>query len=258
LDYQQIRLEVDGEGVATVTMAKPPVNALDRRGRDEITHAFDAISDRDDIRVAIFTGEGKAFCAGADIKERINLAREPGDYIRHNRQTRETFLAITECSKPVIAAVNGPAIGAGVALMLACDIMFAAESAFLVMPEIDVGLSGGQRLLIENFGKSRSRLMYFTGRRVYASELYRLGLIEACLPQDQLLVEARKVASEIANKNPAAIRSAKKTLNLVEHLPYRIAYPYEQSITAELSKLEDTREAQRAFLEKRRPVFKGR
>jgi enoyl-CoA hydratase len=186
------------------------------------------------------------------------MVREAGDYIRHNRQTRETFLAIIECSKPVIAAINGPAIGAGVALMLACDIMFAAESAFLVMPEIDVGLSGGQRLLIENFGRSRARLMYYTGRRIYAAELYRLGLIEAFLPQDQLLIEARKVASEIAGKSPAAIRSAKKTLNLVENLPYRIAYPYEQSITADLAKLEDTRGAQKAFLEKREPVFKGR
>ena len=91
MDYQQIRLDVDAAGVATVTFAKPPVNALDRRGRDEITHVFDAISDRDDIRVAILTGEGKVFCAGADIKERVNMAREPGDYLRHNRQTRETF-----------------------------------------------------------------------------------------------------------------------------------------------------------------------
>jgi enoyl-CoA hydratase len=258
MDYQQIKLEIAGEGIAAVTLANPPVNALNRRGRDEITHVFDAISDRDDVRVAILTGEGKAFCAGADIKERVDMVREPGDYLRHNRQTRETFLAIMECAKPVIAAVNGPAIGAGVALMLACDVMFASENAFLVMPEIDVGLSGGQRLLVETFGKSRSRLMYYTGRRIYAPELYRLGVIESCPPQDQLLSQARKVAEEIAGKNPAAIRSAKKTLNLVEHLPYRVAYPYEQSITAELSKLEDTREAQRAFLEKRKPVFKGR
>lgn len=258
MEYQQIRLDVDAAGVATVTLARPPVNALDRRGRDEITHVFDAISDRDDIRVAILTGEGKVFCAGADIRERLDMVHEPGDYLRHNRQTRETFLAIMECAKPVIAAVNGPAIGAGVALMLASDIMFASENAFLVMPEIDVGLSGGQRLLIEHFGKSRARLMYYTGRRVYAAELYRLGLIEACLPVDQLLAEANKVAAEIAGKSPAAIRSAKKTLNLVEHLPYRVAYPYEQSITAELARLDDTREAQRAFLEKRKPVFKGR
>lgn len=258
MKYEQIKLEVDDKGVATVTLAHPPVNALNRRGRDEITHAFDAISDREDVRVAILTGEGKVFCAGADIKERLTLVQEPGDYLRHNRQARETFLSIMDCTKPVIAAVNGPAIGAGLALMLASDIMLASDTAFIVMPEIDVGLSGGQRLLIETFGRSRARLMYFTGRRMPASELYRLGVVEQVLPVAELLPAARVIAEEIAEKSPHAIRQAKKTLNLVQHLPYRVAYPYEQSITAELSKLEDTREAQEAFLEKRKPKFTGR
>jgi enoyl-CoA hydratase len=258
MKYEQLRLEVDATGVATVTLAHPPVNALNRRTRDEITYVFDAISDRDDIRVAILTGEGKVFCAGADIKERINLVQEPGDYLRHNRQARETFLSIMDCAKPVIAAVNGPAIGAGLALMLASDIMLASDTAFIVMPEIDVGLSGGQRLLFETFGKSRARLMYFTGRRIPASELYRLGVVEQVLPATELLAAARVIADEIAEKSPHAIRQAKKALNLVEHLPYRVAYPYEQSITAELSKLEDTREAQQAFLEKRKPKFTSR
>jgi enoyl-CoA hydratase len=258
MNYEQIRLTVDDAGIAIVVFSRPPVNALNRQGRDEITRVFDEISDRDDIRVAVLTGEGKAFCAGADIKERVGLVKEPGDYLRHNRQTRETFLSIMDCAKPVIAAVNGPAIGAGLALMLASDIMLASDNAFIVMPEIDVGLSGGQRLLVEHFGRSKSRLIYYTGCRVPAAELYRLGIIEACLPIDQLMPAALKIAGDIASKSPSAIRSAKKTLNLVEHLPYRVAYPYEQSITAELSKLEDTREAQQAFLEKRKPIFKGR
>ena len=258
MTYEQIRLVVDEKGIATVTLAHPPVNALNRRGRDEITHVFDAISDRDDIRVAIFTGEGKVFCAGADVRERVDLVHEPGDYLRHNRQTRETFLSIMDCAKPVIAAVNGPAVGAGLALMLASDIMLASDTAFIVMPEIDVGMSGGQRLLIETFGRSRARLMYYTGRRIPAAELYRLGVVEQVLPVDQLMPAARVIAEEIAEKSPNAIRSAKKVLSLVEHLPYRVAYPYEQSITAELSKLEDTKEAQRAFLEKRKPKFTGR
>jgi enoyl-CoA hydratase len=258
LQYERLRLDVDSSGIATVTLDKSPVNALDKRGREEITDVFDSLSDREDVRVVILTGQGKVFCAGADIKERVDMAHEPGDYIRHNRQARETFLSIMECAKPVIAAVNGPAIGAGLALMLASDIMLASTTAFVVMPEIDVGLSGGQRLLFEHFSRSKGRLMYYTGRRVPAQELYRLGIIEACLPPEQLLDEARAIAADIASKSPLAIRSAKKTLNLVEHLPYRVAYPYEQSITAELSKLEDTREAQLAFLEKRKPVFKGK
>lgn len=257
MEYEQLKFEVDDKGVATVTFDRPPVNALNRRGRDELTHAFDAISDREDIRVAILTGSGKIFCAGADMKERVSMMKEPGDYLRHNRQTRETFLAMMDCSKPIIAAINGPAIGAGLALMLSCDIMMATPSTFVVMPEIDVGLSGGQRLLVETFGRSKSRRMYYTGERVYADELYRLGIIETVLEYDELIAEARKIAETIAEKSPSAVRSAKKTLNLVQHLPYRVAYPYEQSITAELSKHPDTKEVQQAFLDKRKPVFKS-
>ena len=132
MTYEQIRLEVENTGIATVTLAHAPVNALNRRTREEITHVFDAISDREDIRVAILTGEGKVFCAGADIKERVNLVQEPGDYLRHNRQARETFLSIMDCAKPVIAAVNGPAIGAGLALMLASDIALASDDLMKV------------------------------------------------------------------------------------------------------------------------------
>lgn len=255
MDYEQLQFEVDDKGIATVTLDRPPVNALNKRTRDEITHVFDAIHDRDDIRVAILTGQGKIFCAGADIKERVDLVQEPGDYLRHNRQTRETFLSIMDCAKPVITAINGPAIGAGLALMLASDIMLASDNAYIVMPEIDVGLSGGQRLLIETFGRSKSRWMYYTGEKVYADELYRLGVIEKSVPREELLPEARKIAEIIAKKSPAAIRSAKKTLNLVQHMPYRVAYPYEQSITAELADHPDTREVQKAFLEKRKPNF---
>lgn len=258
MEYEQLKFEVDKLGVATVTFDRPPVNALNRRGRDELTHAFDAISDRNDIRVAILTGGGKIFCAGADIKERVGMMQEPGDYLRHNRQTRETFLSMMDCSKPIIAAINGPAIGAGLALMLSSDIMLATKSTYVVMPEIDVGLSGGQRLLIETFGRSKSRWMYYTGERVYADELYRLGIIEAVLEPDELLASARKIAEKIAAKSPSAIKTAKKTLNLVAHLPYRVAYPYEQSITAELAEHPDTKEVQQAFIDKRKPVFKNK
>jgi enoyl-CoA hydratase len=257
MKLEQLRFVVE-DGIATVTFDRPPVNALNRQGRDEITRAFDAISDRDDVRVAIFTGAGNVFCAGADIKERVGLVQEPGDYLRHNRQTRETFLSIMDCAKPVIAAVNGPAIGAGAALMLACDIMLASDNAYFSMPEIDVGLSGGQRLLTEHFSRSRARRIFLTAQKVPAAELYRLGVIEACVPRDKLLDEAMQIAREIAAKSPLAVKWAKKAFNMVQHLPYRIAYPYEQSITADLANAEDTREAQRAFLEKRKPKFKGR
>jgi enoyl-CoA hydratase len=257
MDLEQFRLDV-ADGIATVTFDRPPVNAQNARTREELIRVFDTISDRDDVRVAILTGAGNTFSAGADLKERVDLVHEPGDYLRHNRLVREFFYAVTDCAKPVIAAVNGPAIGAGFVLMLACDIMLASDNAYVAMPEIDVGLAGGARFLMEHVGRSRARLMYLTGRRVSAAELYRLGVIEACPPRAALMDAARDIAREIASKSPLAVRHIKRALNTIEELPVRDAYRFEQSVTVELSRTEDAREAQRAFVEKRKPVFKGR
>jgi enoyl-CoA hydratase len=198
------------------------------------------------------------FSAGADIKERIDLVHEPGDYIRNNRLVREFFYAASDCAKPVIAAINGPALGAGFALALACDIMLASDNAYVAMPEVNVGLAGGARALMRHFSPSRVHAMYFTGARVSAAELYRLGVIEACVPHDKLMDAAREIAREIASKSPLAIRHLKRTLNAIEEMPARDGYRYEQTVTVELSNSEDAREAQRAFVEKRKPVFKGR
>jgi enoyl-CoA hydratase len=257
MQLEQFRLDV-ADGIATVTFDRPPVNAQNRRTREELIRVFDTLSDRDDVRVAILTGAGNMFSAGADLKERVDLVHEPGDYVRHNRLVREFFYAVTDCSKPVIAAVNGPAIGAGFVLMLACDIMIASDNAYFSMPEINVGLAGGARFLMEHVARSKLRSIYFTGRRVPAAELYRLGVIEACPPREQLMETALDLAREIAGKSPLAIRHIKRALNTIEELPVRDAYRFEQSVTVELSHTEDAREAQRAFVEKRKPEFKGR
>ena len=257
MDLETVKLSIS-DHIATVVMDRPPVNAQNARMRTELTWVFDSISDRDDVRVAILTGTGNMFSAGADIKERPGVVKKPGDYLRHNRVTRECFYSIKECAKPVIAAVNGPAMGAGYALMVFCDIMLASDNAFVSMPEIDVGLSGGARMLLELFSKSKARRMFFTGCRVTAAELYRLGVIEACVPREQLMDEAMKIAREIAAKSPLAMRYAKEDINTIEELSLRDAYRYEQNITIALSKTEDAREAQQAFIERRPPVFKGR
>ena len=246
------------EGVATVTLNRPPVNAQNRMLREELVALFDALSDRDDVRAVILTGAGKSFSAGADIKERVGLVREPGDYLRHNRLTREFFHVVADCAKPVVAAVNGPAIGAGFALMSACDILLMAEEAWVQMPELDVGLAGGAAFLGRHFGPSAARALFFTGRRMPAAELYRRGIVEACVPREALLDTAMSYAREIAAKSPVAMRKAKHAFGVVESMPFRDAYRFEQGVTVELSHTEDAREAQRAFVEKRAPVFRGR
>ncbi len=245
------------DGIATVTLNRPPVNAVNGAMRYRLVEIFDEISDRDDVRVAVLTGQGRVFSAGADLKDRPDPSKA-GAFWQHNRITRETGNAIKECSKPVIAAINGTALGAGFGLMASCDIMFAVQGAMFGMPEIDVGLAGGAAMMTELLGKSRARRMILTGMRMPAEELYRLGVIEAALPPDRLMPEAMAVAAEIASKAPIGIKYAKNSLNMVELMPAKDAYRFEQTFTYELAKTEDSQEARRAFAEKRPPVFKGR
>lgn len=255
--YDHNRLEI-ADHIAVVTIDRPPVNAQNAGMREELIGIFDTLCDRDDVRVVVLTAAGKYFSAGADIKERDGFSGEPGHYVRHNRLTREFFYAVSDCTKPVIAAVNGPAFGAGFALMLACDIMFAVEDAYFVMPEIDVGLAGGVKFISRHFGKSRTNAMYLTGRRYPASELYRLGIIEAALPPERMWEEVMAMAAEIASKSPLAVQKIKRAMQVIEEMPSREAYRYEQTVTVDLAATEDAREAQRAFVEKRKPRFKGR
>lgn len=251
-----IHLEVS-EYIAVVRLDKPPVNALDRASRRDLIAAFDEISERSDVRVAILTGTGKAFCAGADLKDRPN-ADKAGDFLDHNRWTRETGNAIRECAKPVIAAINGPALGAGFGLMAACDIFLASEDATFAMPEINVGLAGGVSMLRTLVGRSFTRRMFFTGMKVSAAELYRRGVLDEVVPAEQLMPLAMEIAQDIASKAPLAVAYAKQAANMMDLMPQRDGYRVEQNFTMALSKTEDAKEARQAFLEKRPPVYKGR
>jgi enoyl-CoA hydratase len=255
--YETLRLEV-ADFVATVTLDRPPVNAMNRVMREEIVRVFDTLHDRPDVRAVVLTAAGKAFCAGADLKERPGIAGEPGAYPRHNRLTRAVFDSVMECGRPVIAAVNGLGIGAGCVLALSADILLVAEDAYLSMTEVDVGLAGGVKHVRRHFGESDARLMIYTARRVTGPELLRMNAASMCLPRDALLAEAHRTAAEIAAKVPLAVQAAKRSFQLTEYLPLHEGYRFEQSQTTALATTEDTQEAWRAFAEKRRPVFKGR
>ncbi len=251
-----VSLEVS-DFIAVVRLDQPPVNALSRETRQRLIEVFDEISERGDVRVAILTGSGKYFCSGADLKDRPN-PEKAGDFLAHNRWTRETGNAIKECAKPVIAAVNGPALGAGFGLMAACDIFLACDDATFAMPEINVGLAGGVSMLRTMFGRSYTRRLFYTGMRVSAAELYRRGVLDEVLPADQLMPAALALAQEIASKAPLAVAYAKQAANMMDLMPQRDGYRVEQNITMTLSKTEDAKEARQAFLEKRKPVYKGR
>lgn len=231
MDLHSLNLEVR-EGVAVVKMNNPPVNATSEQMMRELTSTFDSFTDRDDVRVAVLTGEGRAFCAGADLKAPAPI--EPGERWGRARLWRECSYSIMECRKPVIAAINGHALGAGLALAASCDILLASENATFGLPEIDVGALGGARRAMRLFGHSKVRRMMFTGVRLPASELERLGVLEAVVPAEALMESAQGIAREIAAKSPLAISLAKLALNTIEGMSIRDGYRFEQDMTGEL------------------------
>lgn len=244
--------------IAVVTLDAPPVNAVSVDMMEQLIAAFDRISDLDEVRCAILTGNGRIFSAGADIKSRAGVVDEPGYAWKRARLARESGYCIMENKKPVIAAINGAALGAGWGYAVSCDILYASETAVVGLPEIDVGLMGGARHSMRVLGHSLVRRMLLTGYRVPAAELYRRGVIEACVPPADLMPTVMEVARTIASKSPVASRIAKHALATIEGTGVRDGYRFEQNMTHELSKSEDSKEAMRAFAEKRPPVFKGR
>jgi len=258
MDSQVVTLEVDEDGIAVVSLANPPVNAHSQLLLAEVAWTFDTISDREDIKVAILTGAGKCFCAGADIKERMASVPKPGDHWQNSRRAREAYHSIMECQKPVIAAINGPALGGGLALAASCDILLTSELGCLGLPEINVGLLGGGRHAQRLFSHSRLRRMMLTGLRVFGPELYRLGVVEQCVSPDELMEVTLDLAREIAQKSPVAIKLAKQGLNQIEEMTLRDGYRFEQNMTAEVRKSADSKEAMQAFIEKRKPIFTGK
>ena len=244
--------------IAVVTMNAPPVNAQSRQLQDEIAATFDYLSDDEDVRAVVFTGAGRVFSAGADIKNRGSMKTTGGAQRQHLRSARESYHSIVECKKPVICAINGAALGAGLALVASCDILVASESAVLGLPEVTIGLMGGGRHAQRLFSHSRLRRMMLTGYRVPGAELYRLGVVEACVPPDHLMETAMGFAQEIAALSPVSTQLAKHSLNTIEELSLRDGYRFEQDMTMQIGKTEDAKEAIKAFVEKRKPVFVGR
>jgi len=251
--FQHLKLEV-GDFIATVTLDRPPVNALSMELYREITRVFNELSRRDDVRVAILTGAGRVFCAGRDIK-----CAEVDSISERLECAHDMVNAIYHCECPVIAAVNGPATGAGFATVTMCDIIIASESAFFRKAEIDAGVNPSIKHLTRALPEYKARMLGFTGEPMDAREAYRLGMVERVVPPDELLPTARKLAGVIAGKSPLILKLAKRSANEVEAMTnFLEAYVKEQAVTQELADTEDSREAGRSFIEKRAPKFKGR
>ena len=255
----ELRLEVS-DGVAVVTMDNPPVNAMDREW--DMIGVFDSFADRDDVRAAVLTGAGaRAFCAGADVKRSARDAAAsppPGARLATSRAARERYNAIAECATPVIGAINGHALGAGMALAASCDFLIASEHATFGLPEIDVGLLGGASHMLRVFPHGWTRWAALTGQRIGARDALAAGAVLRVVPAGELMDAAVAEARVIASKMPLGVRMAKSTLNLIEEMDVKNGYRYEQTQTAILARTEDALEAKRAFAEKRQPAWRGR
>jgi enoyl-CoA hydratase len=224
--------------IAEVVIDRPPVNALARQTYRELKTVFDGFRERDDISAVILTGAGdRVFCGGRDIKALQVERSEPptidvGDPLRLGR---EAFWAVRRCAVPVVCAVNGAAVGAGLALVAASDIALAAETATFALTEIDVGVLGAASFAQWLVGPSKARRRLYTAERVPASEMYRRGGIGSFCPPADLMVEARSLVETIASKNPSAIRMAKASVLRSDTLPLEAAYRTEQDYTQHLS-----------------------
>jgi enoyl-CoA hydratase len=255
----QVRVEVR-DHIATVTLDRPPVNAVDRAANEELREVFGSFDDDLDVHVAIFTGAGtRAFIAGADLDEQRALADGTAGEVPlsarldRGRAIREAFWAVRDCAVPVIGAINGPAVGAGMAYAAMCDILVAAEHATFSAPEIQVGMLGAYGHLCRLVGPYRARSLFYTGAAVDPHELHRLGTVERVVPAADLADAAREVAAKLAGSSPIAVRLAKQAIARTEDLPLEEAYRIEQDYTARLRGFADSAEALAARREKRAP-----
>ncbi len=248
--------------IAIVTLHRPAVlNALRSQLLEELAHALDRLDRDDDIRAIVLTGgDGKAFAAGADIGE-LNALANAGEGTGQARKGQALTRAIERMRTPVIAAVNGYALGGGCELAMACDIMLASSNAKFGQPEVNLGLIpgyGGSQRTTRLVGKGMALYLCLTGETIDAAEALRIGLVQRVVEPEALADEARRVATAIASKAPLAIAACKRAINAGAHLSIDDALELEALEFGLLVNTEDIAEGTGAFLAKRKPQWKGR
>lgn len=258
--YKNILFE-KSDGIGFVTINRPQVlNALNKETMVELKDVVRVIGNDNDIKVVIVTGSGqKSFVAGADISEMQGMSalegREWGKY------SQEVFNEIENLSQPVIAAVNGYALGGGCELAMSCDIRIASENARFGQPEVLLGVipgfAGTQRLP-RLVGKGRAKELLFTGKQIDAAEACRIGLVNSIVPLDQLIETVKVMAALIMERGPIAVKLCKAAVNEGLDMDFESGQAYEREVFGLCFATEDQKEGMRAFVEKRKPAFLGK
>jgi enoyl-CoA hydratase len=260
MEYKNIKFEKDA-AVAIVTIDRPKVlNALNDETIAELDHCFTSIAEDRTIICVILTGGGeKSFVAGADIGElaicNVISGRTKSD------KGHTLFFKIENLPQPVIAAINGFALGGGCEISMACDIRLASEKAKIGQPEINLGIIpgyGGTQRLPRLIGSGKAKQMVLTGDLITAEEAQHIGLVDEVYPPDELLPKAKEIAQKIASKGPLAVKAAKEAINFGLDVDLKSGCEHEAALFAGLCASEDMREGLNAFLEKRKAEFKGK
>ncbi|MGG6440732.1 enoyl-CoA hydratase-related protein [Saccharococcus caldoxylosilyticus] len=256
-EFAYIRTRVEDE-IAVVELYRPDVlNALNRQMVTEIVSALEAYDRNDGVRVIVLTGSGRAFAAGADIDEMAG--DEPIKLELLNQFAEWDRLALIK--KPMIAAVNGFALGGGFELALSCDLIVAAETAEFGFPEVNIGVmpgAGGTQRLTKLIGKTKALEWLWTGERMSAKEAHALGIVNRVVAPELLLEETMRLARKLAAKPPLSLRLIKEAVNKAVDYPLYEGMQFERKNFYLLFATEDQKEGMAAFIEKRKPRFQGR
>lgn len=258
MSYEVIQL-IKENGVATITLNRPPMNPLNSQVFKELNNAVDEMQSDPSIKAVIITGSGtKAFAAGADITEMANLS--PIEVYHFSQTSRFTFEKLENLGKPVIAAINGLALGGGCELALCCDFRLAADTAKFGQPEINLGIipgAGGTQRLPRLIGVAKAKELIFLGEMFDASVALSLGLVNKVVLADALLEEALKLAQKLASKPTVAMSMAKSAINTGVNLDIASALTLEVQCFVTAFASDDRKEGVGAFMEKRKPSFTG-
>ena len=258
MDLKTVKFEVRDK-IAWITIDRPEVrNALDLQTVNEMHSVISEINKSEEIGVAVLTGAGdKVFVAGADIRD--IRARKQKDALKMINS--RLFKAVEDCEKPVIAAINGIAFGGGCELALSCDIRICSDHAKFGLPEASLGIipaAGGMYRMARIAGIGLTKELILTGEPIDAPRALQAGIVSRVVPLPELLQTAEQIARKILSRGPLAIRVAKHSLNLIGQLPTEAAMALESFAQGILFESEDKEEGTSAFLEKRKPNFKGK